>query len=70
MAGLCAVRADDRTATCWGYGDSDIRTPAADSFSPGTFDSLTVGHYGVCGVQTDGTVACWGDDQDGETNPP
>jgi hypothetical protein len=70
MAGLCAIRADDRTAICWGYGDSDIRTPAAGAFSPGTFDSLAVGHYGVCGVQTDGTVACWGHDQDGETNPP
>ena len=40
------------------YGQS---TPPA-----GTFTEVSAGDYHTCGVKTDGTVACWGDNDDGQ----
>ena len=34
------------------------------------FRSLTAGYGHSCGIRTDGTVACWGDDYFGQASPP
>jgi alpha-tubulin suppressor-like RCC1 family protein len=31
---------------------------------------VSAGGYHTCGVQTDGTVACWGDETYGQAGPP
>ncbi|HCP61715.1 MAG TPA: hypothetical protein DIU14_04485, partial [Actinobacteria bacterium] len=36
----------------------------------GSFSSVSAGRYHTCGVKTDGTVACWGDDTSGQATPP
>jgi alpha-tubulin suppressor-like RCC1 family protein len=36
----------------------------------GTFTSVDAGQAHNCGIKTDGTVACWGFNSKGETNPP
>ncbi len=35
-----------------------------------SFTSIDAGYEHTCGVKTDGSVACWGNDADGETTPP
>ncbi len=32
--------------------------------------SVSVGQEHTCGVRTDGSVACWGDDKYGQATPP
>ena len=36
----------------------------------GRFDSVTARYYHTCGIRVDGTVACWGLNDDGEASPP
>ena len=36
----------------------------------GEFASVSAGRSYACGVRTDGSVACWGNDEYGETTPP
>jgi len=36
----------------------------------GTFSQVSSGQFHTCGVQTDGTLACWGDDSFGQASPP
>ena len=36
----------------------------------GTFSSVSAGQEHTCGLKTDGSVACWGDNEDGQTTPP
>jgi len=38
--------------------------------SPGTFSHVSVGEWHTCGVRTDGTLACWGDNGYGQATPP
>jgi hypothetical protein len=36
----------------------------------GTFSQVDAGEYHSCGLRTDGTLACWGDNSIGQTNTP
>jgi uncharacterized repeat protein (TIGR01451 family) len=36
----------------------------------GTFTQVSGGDFHTCGIRTDGTVACWGADWDGQSSPP
>ncbi len=47
-------------------------TACSTSASPsaGTFASVSAGAYHTCGVRTDGTIACWGDNDYGQAAPP
>ena len=43
---------------------------AASQASPArTFGRVSAGYYFTCGVKTDGTLACWGANPNGETTP-
>ncbi len=55
----CALNGS--TPTCWG---------AMGPAPGGQFRSLTVGAWHACGIQTSGTVACWGLDDNGQASPP
>ena len=74
----CGLRTDD-TVTCWGENSSGQADAPA-----GTFKTVTVGgesyenpetsivHYvgHSCGLRSDGTMTCWGDDSYGEADGP
>ena len=32
--------------------------------------SVSSGYLHTCGLKTDGSVACWGDDSEGQSTPP
>jgi len=58
-------------------GDSSVALPSTDggtSISSGphgaTFISVSAGSGYTCGVETDGTIACWGDNTYGQSTPP
>jgi alpha-tubulin suppressor-like RCC1 family protein len=36
----------------------------------GTFTSVRVGPSHACALRTDGTLACWGDNTQGQSTPP
>ena len=36
----------------------------------GTFTQVSAGMYHTCGVRTDGTLACWGNNNSGQATPP
>ena len=43
----------------------------ASSAIPKTeFTSVSAGRHHTCGVRTDGSVACWGNDEWGQSTPP
>ncbi|MYE42379.1 MAG: hypothetical protein F4X27_19455, partial [Chloroflexi bacterium] len=44
-------------------------TPTATPASP-VFVSISAGEEHTCGVKTDGSVACWGNNDDGQATPP
>lgn len=56
----CAVARTDQSITCWG---STWGTPPS-----GAFTSISKGAYHGCGLKTDETVACWGDDTYGSVS--
>ena len=48
-----------------------LPAPTVDGLpSEGTFTSISVGREHICGVRTDGRVACWGSDNSGQAAPP
>ena len=52
-----------------------LATPAALLVGPteasiGTFSQVTAGYWHTCGVGTDGTLACWGRNANGQATPP
>ena len=51
LATACGIRSDDGTLDCWG-------NPFAGS-PDGQFTAISAGRGGLCGLRTDGTVACW-----------
>ena len=38
--------------------------------SAGGFTQVSAGYLHTCGVRTDGTLACWGGNSDGQATPP
>jgi alpha-tubulin suppressor-like RCC1 family protein len=36
----------------------------------GTFTAVSAGEFHTCGIKTDATVTCWGDDSFGQATPP
>ena len=38
--------------------------------SAAVFTQVSAGGYHTCGVRTDGTIACWGDNGSGQATPP
>src|SRR5205085_10727557 len=48
----------------WGYNFFGQATPPA-----GTFTQVSAGYIHTCGVNTDGTVACWGYNGSGQSTP-
>ena len=66
-SGLCLLRTN---VSCWGlndYGQTDVPGTFPDYHS---FTQISAGWYHNCGVKTDGTVLCWGNDGSGESTPP
>ena len=65
----CAIETDGRI-TCFGY----FAGPGSSASRPieGTFIDVATMHdeVGGCGVRSDGTIACWGDDTWGQASPP
>jgi hypothetical protein len=41
-----------------------------EASAAGTFTQVSAGHYHTCGLKTDGTLACWGDNSYGQASPP
>ena len=60
--------AGDFTLTLEGLGQGTVEPPAPAPSS--SYKSLIVGELHTCGLQTDGSVACWGSDQYGQSSPP
>jgi alpha-tubulin suppressor-like RCC1 family protein len=70
----CALTVDG-DAYCWGLnadgqvGDGTIFTNPAEPVAVGgalKFHSLTAGHHYTCGLSTEGTAHCWGDNTNGQ----
>ncbi|WP_419551559.1 RCC1 domain-containing protein [Candidatus Poriferisodalis sp.] len=49
---------------CWGISESGKLGPQ------GTFTAISTGQYHSCGIKTDGTVACWGRNYQGQSDAP
>lgn len=52
---VCALRAADSTATCWG-DDLDGRA----NIPEGPFEKVVAGAWHACGIRLSGQVECWG----------
>jgi len=74
----CGVRTDGSLA-CWGENANGQGAPPNGTFSSvsvGGVGDIVVGPQGggggnfACGVRTDGSVACWGDNASGQATPP
>ena len=61
----CAVRQDDGGISCWGLGGYGQTMPPA-----GSFVAVSAGSLHACGLRRDGSVECWGSDDDGRLEPP
>ncbi|MEA2025845.1 MAG: RCC1 domain-containing protein [Chloroflexota bacterium] len=66
----CALGTDGRV-TCFGRFDEARSLPGVMPIE-GTFRDVAAIHddFGGCGIRTDGTIACWGDDTWGQASPP
>ncbi len=73
----CGLRTDG-TIFCWGYdadgevdGNPNLVSPFYSSGSPpaaGSFTQITAGYNYTCGIKTDGSVLCWGNDFNGQVD--
>ena len=66
----CGIRANDSRVTCWGWNNQDQLgngstggnltnpTPTTDT---NAYTTITAGVYHTCGILTNGTARCWGD---------
>jgi alpha-tubulin suppressor-like RCC1 family protein len=72
----CALRTD-RSLWCWGanhsgqlgngtFSNGDVANPVpAEVVTGGTWRTVSSGGYHSCAIRTDGTLWCWGANQDG-----
>src|SRR5207247_6122954 len=61
-----AAQAANAAAPPTGTAESSLA-----SATPGAIaGSIDAGQQHSCGVQTDGTLLCWGDDSSGQASPP
>jgi len=63
--GLCAVR-QSGVPVCWGTV-AELTAAAPPS---GVFVAVSVGGYHACGLRDDGSVACWGKNEEGQATAP
>ena len=56
---------DSYTIQCWGNDSFGETLPPPD-----TFTQVTAGWSHTCGIQTDGSAACWGQNLEGQCNAP
>ncbi len=49
---------------------TEIGQAKGDNTMMGNFASVSAGYEHTCGVRADGSVACWGRAQEGQTLPP
>jgi alpha-tubulin suppressor-like RCC1 family protein len=71
----CAIESGGSTARCWGWdlygqlGDGSSG-PSADAFAPevlpGAWRSFGLGRFHSCGIKTDGSLWCWGNNNHGQ----
>ena len=52
------------------FGGDDNDTASVITVSSENFTSVSAGAYHTCGVKADGTVVCWGVNEDGRATPP
>jgi hypothetical protein len=65
---LWAIESDVLVHDHHGADDQLSTAPAAGSaMMP---EMISGGEYHTCGLRTDGTLACWGRDDDGQSTPP
>jgi len=76
----CAISASS-DVVCWGAGLTDHYCPPIGLSSenmyecgqaappPGSFIEISAGRFWTCGIETDHTIACWGDNSNGATGP-
>ena len=50
--------------------DAEGRPEAGGDGTSASFASASAGYDHTCGVRDNGSVACWGDDEDGQATPP
>jgi alpha-tubulin suppressor-like RCC1 family protein len=72
----CGVKKSDRSLWCWGWNyegtlgvnhDDGSIVDAPENVDPGAaYADIAPGFYHSCGVRTDGSLRCWGDDGYGE----
>ena len=76
----CGIRTD-ATAVCWGNNNGPgtfdeeslewVASYAGQADAPtGKFTTITTGTYFSCGIRTDATAVCWGDNTYGQTDAP
>ena len=61
----CVLQGD--TIDCWGSRNYDRGQTDAPA---GTFKAVAAGGNHSCGLRSDNTVVCWGDNRDGRTDAP
>jgi len=77
---VCGIRTDGRIV-CWGANHHGQSYPPDGTFvdagvgygngeSTSAFASVSAGGWHTCGIRTDGTVNCWGDNSYGQTSVP
>ncbi|MCW3004781.1 MAG: putative family exoprotein, partial [Conexibacter sp.] len=62
----CALRSDNGAVECWGGNWLNQRS----SRPGGSFTKVDTGWVHACAVRADGSVACWGPNDSGNTVPP
>ena len=53
-------------------GDSDeaATDPTTGQYTNGQYTAITAGGAHSCALKTDNTITCWGDNGDGQADPP